>query len=233
MTHRAVLLSLVLAPVLCPADTDIDDPAAEAVEDRKTPIVKNGGFEHVDPEDPSKPQYWFKPDGLGVQWTNEPGRGKVMRIDTSISEKDMVTRWKEAGLTNFWDIPEPADNAVAATYGLSYYSDAFPATKGQAYRVTFDFKTTASGGGAKLWVRGYGMIKGRHRRRYETIVNCRDGGKAWKPFSQAFHPTRLRPKVTELKVMLYAYWPPGVYWFDNVKIEPISNEDYEKSRRTP
>ena len=35
-------------------------------------------------------------------------------------------------------------------------------------------------------------------------------------------PTKFRPEVTEMKVMLFAYHPPGVYWFDNVKIEPVS-----------
>jgi hypothetical protein len=39
-----------------------------------------------------------------------------------------------------------------------------------------------------------------------------------------FSPTRVRPEVTEMRVMLYAYWPPGVYWFDNVRIEPAADE---------
>ena len=30
-----------------------------------------------------------------------------------------------------------------------------------------------------------------------------------------------RPGVSEMKVMLYAFWPPGVYWFDNLTIEPV------------
>jgi hypothetical protein len=33
-----------------------------------------------------------------------------------------------------------------------------------------------------------------------------------------------------MRVMLYAYWPPGVYWFDNVAIEPVSQDVYERER---
>ena len=33
-----------------------------------------------------------------------------------------------------------------------------------------------------------------------------------------------------MKVMLYAYWPPGIYWFDNLRIIPVTNEEYERDR---
>jgi len=191
----------------------------------KDPIVPNGKFEQVDPADPTRPAHWDRPDGLGVHWTTDPDdpkRGKVIRINTSIPEKDMEVRWRELGIEK-WHIPNAAANAISDTYGLSFYSAAFPIVSNQAYRVTFDFK-----GGGKVWVRGYGMFRGEKRRRYETIVNCRSATpKEWTTLSQCFHPTRLRPRVTEMKVMLYAFYPPKDYWFDNVRIEPVSFEEYE------
>jgi hypothetical protein len=33
--------------------------------------------------------------------------------------------------------------------------------------------------------------------------------------------------------MLYAYWPPGQYWFDNVKVEEISDEEYKRLKAIP
>ena len=193
------------------------------------PVVPNGDLEQADPDDATRPWHWDRPDGLGVQWVPGPGagHGKAIRMDTAISEKDMVAQWRKVGITK-WDIPNAAGNAIAATYGLSFYSDTIPVVSGQAYRVSFDYK--GPGGGGKLWVRGYGEFRGRTRRRYETIVNCRVPNSEWNRLSQCFHPTRLRPLVTEMKVMLYAYWPPGVYWFDNVTIDPVTYEEYERDK---
>ena len=201
-----------------------------------TNLVANGGFEKAEPGRADQPAAWDRLDGLGVQWVEapeEPGaesHGHAIRLDTAVSEKAMVEQWRRVGIRD-WDIPNPANDPVAATYGLSFYSAAMPVVSGQAYRVTFDFKG-ASGGG-KLWVRGWGQFQGERRRRYETIVFCRVPDKNWHAFSQVFHPTRLRPEVTEMKVMLYAYWPPGAYWFDNVRIEPVTPAEYERERRQP
>jgi len=200
------------------------------------PLLPNGALEAADPADSSRPACWDRPDGLGVRWEAAPDdpdggqpRGKSIRMDTSVSEKAMVERWRAAGITN-WDIPKPADTEVAATYGLSYYSDAIPVKSGQAYRVTVDFKAPEAGEGGKVWVRGYGEFHGEKRRRYETVVFCRVPDGRWTTISQVFHPTKHRPEVAEMRVMLYAYWPPGVYWFDNVRIDPVSDEEYEQAR---
>jgi hypothetical protein len=184
-------------------------------------LLPNGDFEKANPSDPRRPWHWDLPDGLGVQWLTAPGtgHGKAIRMNTAISERDMVAQWRKMGLSQ-WDIPNPAGNAIADTYGLSFYSDAIPVKSGMAYRVSFDFK--GHSGGGKLWVRGWGMFEGERRRRWETIVFCRSKGNEWTHFEQDFHPTKHRPEVTEMKVMLYSYHPAGEYWFDNVKIEPIA-----------
>jgi hypothetical protein len=198
--------------------------SAVPADDKAVNLVQNGGFETTDAADTNKPAFWDRPDGLGVQWLVEEGgkgHGKAIRMNTAISEADMVQQWRKVGIDK-WDIPKPTKAEVAGSYGLSFYSDSTPVVSGQAYRVSFNFK--GAGGGGKVWVRGYGLLKGKERRLYETIVNCNRGGKGWTSYSRTFHPTTNTPHVVSMKVMLYAYWPPGVYWFDDLAITPVSNE---------
>ena len=191
-------------------------------------ILPNGNFERVDPADSRRPLGWDLPDGLGVQWT-QSDHGKAIRLDTQISEIRMDEQWTKMGLTNTWFIPNAASTAIAETYGLSYYSAAIPVKIGQSYRVSFDFKG-ASGGG-KVWVRCFGQQAGETRRLYEKIVFCEKKGTDWVHYQEVFFPTKYRPAVTEMRVMLYAYYPAGVYWFDNVVIEPISVEEYDREKK--
>jgi hypothetical protein len=184
-----------------------------------TNLVANGEFETVDPVDSRRPAGWALPDGLGVRWEDGgPASGRAIWLDTRISEVEMVRQWRVTGLTNTWDIPKPAGNAVADTYGLSYYCDSFPVASGQVYRVRCDVHGS---GGVKVWVRGYGMFRGRLTKRYEAMMNCNGGAGVWTPNAMAFNPTLHRPEVTEMRVMLYAYYPPGRYGFDNVVVEPV------------
>jgi hypothetical protein len=219
-------LILLCSPCLSAPTQGASDATSPAA---STNLLLNGDFETTDASDSTAPAHWDKPDGLGVRWVEaaEKTHGKTIRMDTAVSERDMVAQWKKTGLTQ-WDIPEPAGGPVAATYGLSYYSDWIPVKSGHACRVSFDFK--GHSGGAKVWVRGYGEFRGQSRRRqYETIVNCRVPGKGWYRFTQVLHPTKRKPAVSEIRVMLYAYWPPGVYWFDNVTVQPIPEAEYEKA----
>jgi hypothetical protein len=185
-------------------------------------LLNNGDFEKTDPRDKDKPLGWDRVDGLGVQWTPAPeaAHGKAIRMDTRVSEQAMQAQWIKTRLTNLWNIPKPGKNAIAETYGLSLYSDSMPVKAGQAYRITFDYK--GANAGAKVWVRGWGMFQGEKRRRWETVITCHASGNGWTTISQVFHPTRSRPGVTEMRVMLFAFYPAGVYWFDNVRIEPVA-----------
>ena len=193
-------------------------------------LLPNGDLEKADAKDSSKPLNWDRPDGRGVQWVDsgDKSHGKAIRMDTAITEKAFVEQCKKVGLEK-WAFPNPAGNAIAETYGLSLYSDAIALQKGQAYRVSFDFK--GKGGGGKLWVRCYGERESEKVRMYETVVTCEGKTNEWKHFSQVFFPTKFRPAVTEMRVMLFAYYPPGVYWFDNITIEPVSEEVYGREKQ--
>ena len=197
---------------------------------RAESLLTNGGFEKADATHSTQPAGWDRLDGLGVRWeteTNGPAN-RFIRMDTAISEKAYVSSCQATGLVK-WVFPNPANDAIAATYGLSYYSDSLPVVTGQAYRLTFRYRG-ASGGG-KVWVRGYGMIRNEERRRYDTVVNCRTPGTGWTSFSQCFHPTRHTPTVTRMRIMLFAYWPPGVYTFDEVAVTPVSEAEWLADHR--
>lgn len=212
-------------------------PAADAPN-----LVPNPTFDQPDPADPARPAGWELPDGLGIQWLDAPkGHGKAIRMDTRISETDMEAQWKLKKLDGEWHIPNAAKNPIAETYGLSLYSKPFPIKRGRPYRVTYDYLGAA--GGVKVWVRGYVATtdaegKPTMRRIYEAVANGDQhrGGKdeEWHTTSMCFHPTIEReatknlPKVTEMRVMLFAFHPPQVYWFDNPVVAEISDEEYAK-----
>ena len=142
--------------------------------------------------------------------------------------RDIDNRTMAAFITQKLSDAGPADNAVAETYGLSLYSDAIPVQPAQPYRITFDFKGPS--GGAKVWVRGWGMLQGKERRRWETWVACNSKGEGWTTCSQVFFPGKFRPEVTKMRVMLYSFYPAGLYWFDNVRIQPITLQEYKAAK---
>jgi hypothetical protein len=191
---------------------------------RAQSVLPNGDFEQGDPARPGKPAHWDLPDGLGVQWTDAPNvlgappHGKAIRMDTAQSEKVMVASYTKAGLTQ-WVFPNASDGPISATYGLSLYSEAMPVVPGKTYRVTFDYMAD-KGTAGKLWFRAYANVNGEKKRVYEGTIDCGGSG-GWKQFTGLFHPTKYRPNVDEFKIMLFAYNPSGLAWFDNVRVELV------------
>lgn len=220
-------------------------------------LVVNGSFERADPDDSAAPLAWERPDGLGVAWLEAPlaggaPRGHALRLDTRVPERDLVASWRRAGITG-WDIPQAAANPVAETYGLSVYGDPIPVRRGQAYRLSWWWLGPPSG--IKVWVRGYARVAEdvlavtatatgaagrppvgttRRRRLYEAVaggdayVTGDDG--VWHHARHVFNPTRNTPAVSEMRIMLYAFYPPRAYWFDDLCLEPIDEDAYARER---
>ncbi len=216
--------------------------------------LPNGSFEETAekrPGCPPAPRGWADPDGLTIRWIKDPmapEHGHVIVLDTDIYETDAKKRQAAMREAREKGTPSPEApekkavpdkdqySAIGATYGVSFYSSKIACKPKQAYKISFDYQ--GPDGGAKVWVRGWGMLRDEERRRWETIVNCRTQGAGWRHFEQAFHPTR-RPlskdkvvyqSISHLRVMLYAYWPRGQYAFDNLKIEEISDEEYTRMK---
>lgn len=215
-----------------------------AVASAAEPLVRNGDFESPDPTDATRPLGWGRPDGLGVRWAEAPSSadgktsGKAMRFDTAVSEKAMVASWKAQGITE-WDVPDASGGPIGATYGLSLYSDPFPIVQGQPYAIEVRHRGV---GGGKIWVRGYVRSGDKLKRVYEAQTELKPSAD-WVQVVYAFHPTKAHPPIpppTEMKVMLYAYWPAGESWFDDVRLRPASAEELatedarrEQARGTP
>jgi hypothetical protein len=189
-------------------------------------IVPNGDFGAAE-KDAKHPSQWAVLDGRGVQWGDAPGGGKGIRMDTAVSEIDMDASWKAAGISDF-SVPNATKDPIAATYGLSYYSDAVPVEAGRTYRLRYEFQGDPAG--VKVWVRGYGDLKGEKRKLWEAVANGANGvdaGGGWRAMTMEVAPTAHRP-VAEVKVMLYAYWPAGTYWFRRVTLEPLPKDEAKR-----
>jgi len=195
---------------------------------RAQSVLPNGDFEQGDPAHPGNALHWDAVDGLGVRWTDAPPlpgappHGKAIRMDTAVSEINMVASYQKAGLTQ-WVFPHPATNAIAETYGLSLYSEAVPAIPGKNYRITFDYMSEKGTAGFIL-LRGYTKADGKDTRVYEKKIECGSTG-AWKTFTGIAHTGRSPQPVDEFKIMLFAYYPGGVAWWDNIKVEPVDDSN--------
>ncbi|MBA3846532.1 MAG: hypothetical protein H0X45_07800 [Planctomycetes bacterium] len=186
-------------------------------------LLPNGDFAAADPEEARKPLAWQFPDGVGAAWLDAPDGGKAIRLDTRVSETAMNDAWNAIGLKDFL-IPKPATTAMAEFYGLSYYSDPIAIEAGRSYRLSYEFQGPA--GGVKVWLRGYGDLKRadgsvEQRKLWESVVAGVGDGAGWHAVEHTTNPTKHRPAVRTVRVMLYAYYPADIYWFRNVRLELV------------
>jgi len=209
---------------------------ASPEEDARVPttgpeLVKNGDFE----SGTDAPDGWDRPDGLTTFWARgaRSDRGRFLRIDTNVLESQWRT-WREkvkAGARAADAPPKspthaPKYDTVAGTYGIAYFSDPIAVTPGQSYKVTV---ACHSGGDdfffPKLFIRGYGNVAGESRVVYDAYLALRTAtqGKDWETNVRLIRiPTDTRAPVTHVRLMLYAYWPPGCYEFDDVSMKEVA-----------
>lgn len=144
-------------------------------------------------------------------------------------------------------VPEPPEpkyarppyySAVGGLHGIHYRSAYIRVRPGAVYRITVDARV-ASRGGAKVFLKGF--VDERKQTEEGPLVLKREIYRApmtlhgltneWRRFSRVFHPARskgarvrrrLRPEW--LQVQLYSYWPVGLYYWDNVRLEVVGYE---------
>lgn len=239
------LLQAFAAPV--PAAT-AGGAAAGTPTTKVVNLVRNGGFESGD----KCPDGWLiryarvdlsnltdirALDNLTLFWEAKAGpTGKCIRMDTDVIQKE-VHRRMEALIADP-DAPRwtktptrpPKYDTAAGLEGVMFYSDPIPVEKGKFYRMLVDAMARTKGV-PMMFVRGYGMAKtakGKQvkKKLYDTYVSCRFTTQGrWQHFEQNFCPTDRTPAVTEIRVMLYAYWPPGLYYWDNVAIAEVPESE--------
>jgi len=192
-------------------------------------VNRNGSFEAGSGE---RPLGWQRIDGLTSFWVQDPtgsGRGKVIKMDTRVLQSQ-ASRWWErwrAGAAAS-DAPEPVFakppyyDAVAGLHGVHFYSDFYRVEPNRRYWIVADV-CGRSGKFVfpKVFIKGYAVVAGGVRERaaerrevWNTYVACRGlANHKWKHFCQEFVPPA---GVRWIRVVLYAHWPPGVYYWDNV-----------------
>jgi hypothetical protein len=193
-------------------------------------LVKNPGFEEGD----RHPAHWSRCDGLTQFWEKDEQRGgKCLRLYTRICNEEYHARLEEMKLENPPPPKPPREikgigyDTVGGNDGVVFWSDWIDVQPGRRYTLKADVR---SGGGVpKIFVKGYtdlpldiddnGKVKKVMipRVTYKIFLDCA-GGPSWKTSSLEFCPTHSREDVRRMRVMIFAYWPPENYWFDNIGI---------------
>ncbi len=209
-------------------------PRATPEADAKVPtrgpnLVANGGFE----AGAVHPEGWDRIDGLTTfldRGTSPDGR--CLKMDTDVYHNQWMAwraRWKAGAAPSEAPAKRPTSgpkyDTVAGIYGVAFDSAPIPVEPGATYKLEVDFKGKSKLGGAieffpKLFVRGYGEVAGETRVVYDAqlALRCHTQGARWEHNVRLIEvPTDTQAPVEFVRVKLYAYWPPAVYFFDNVR----------------
>lgn len=232
MTRSAFLIPLVILLAAFASD--------ESKSNKKSAnLVQNGGFEKGAAR--KGPEGWQRPDGLCSFWTEDPSRpGKVMKFDTNVLLEEFRQRREEMKQK---DPPPPREKTppqpgqkyktVAAHDGVGFVSDPIPVEKGRSYCLSVDCRGESylkKKVTPKVFVLGYFELRGAERRGYKAHKNCPAEAK-WSTHTMEFNPTARSSQVTHIRVKLFPYWPPGTYYFDNVRIEAVEMPDEAPKER--
>jgi hypothetical protein len=218
-------------PPKAPAPAPRDPAAAPpAILPAGPNLVKNPGFEEGDKD----PAHWDRCDGLTSFWVRDETRGgRCLRLFSAILLDDYHARLEEMKLPTP-PPPKPARafhppgyDTVGGNDGVSYWSDWIDCKPATRYALAADVRS--EGGTPKIFVKGYSEIpaeiddngkakKTMLRRVTFKIFLDAAGGKDWKTSTVDFCPTHDREDVKWMRIMLFAYWPPENYWFDNIRL---------------
>jgi hypothetical protein len=189
-------------------------------------LVKNGGFETGD----KTPDGWQRIDGLTTFWADGGAGGKCLKVNTDVYH-DQWVEWQKkykAGATAA-EAPQvnPTSGAkydtVAGIYGVAYDSAPIPVQPGKAYKVSISYKGVSDDFFfPKLFIRGWGDVKGEKRVLYDAYLalRCKTAGRQWESNVRIVEiPTDTQSKIEYVVLKVYAYWPPGTFYFDNVSMK--------------
>lgn len=190
-------------------------------------LLLNGTFDDGD----ATAAHWEPADGLTTFFVNEPGRGRIVMMDTGV-ERRQALDWHKA----FTSDPsrKPPDRkpiapksygSIGGNEGVMLDSEFITCQPGQNYKLTADFKGV---GKPFVWIKGFlwhparkTWVDGYQTRLEPAVVSTSE----WHTASIGFNPTAKSPRIQKFKVRLYAYWPNGHYYFDNVRVEAITPEE--------
>ncbi len=189
-------------------------------------LLENGSFDYGE----KTPDSWEPANGLTSFYINEPGRGRIVKMDSRISRMQALDWMKQFKANPDAAPPQPVIpknelDSIASNEGVWLDSGFIKVNPGQNYKLSVDFKGTAS---PIVWIKGFMLhpVRKDYADAYQTrLVPDNPDKEKWKTFSIGFNPTAKSPKVEKIKVRIYAFWPPGIYYFDNVRVEEITTEE--------
>ncbi|KPJ75462.1 MAG: hypothetical protein AMS14_03525 [Planctomycetes bacterium DG_20] len=209
-------------------------PTATPEADAKAPtrgpeLVANGGFE----TGTASPDGWQRLDGLTTFWSDGGASGKCLKINTDVYHDEWVAwqkKYKAGAKAD--DAPNPTPTSgpkydtVAGIYGVAYDSAPIPVTPGKAYKVSIDYRGKSTDFFfPKLFIRGWADVAGEKRVVYDAYLalRCATDGKQWESNVRICEiPTLAQSKIEYVVLKVYAYWPPGTFYFDNVSMKEVA-----------
>ena len=118
---------------------------------------------------------------------------------------------------------EPAKQwtSIAATSGMEYESEYIPCTYNQEYKISIDIKKNDPK--VIVFVKAYRYDKKKMKsfEVYRAPMHCYPENPGdWSTCSRTF---KIKVSTAQkMKVVVYAYWPKGVVYFDNVRLIEIN-----------
>ncbi|MDZ7816637.1 MAG: hypothetical protein U5N86_11780 [Planctomycetota bacterium] len=219
-------------------------------------LLANGDFEKKNPKH-DRPAHWQLCDGLTTFYESFKGRGKVIRIDTSVEKQQARERWQvmiEKGV----DAPPAPEKkeaegkygTIGAVDGVHFFSDPISVKKGARYKLAVDTKgLTTELFFTKIFVKGYTQITRKRkvsqedgsireetqteqRQVYKWYLQCRNLEEyKWRHYEE-WLPNKMPQNVDFVKICIYAYWPcKHMYYFDDLSfyegVDPPEEEGEE------
>jgi hypothetical protein len=192
-------------------------------------LVKNGGFETGD----KTPADWQRIDGQTTFWTADGNPGKCLKINTDVYHDEWVEwqkKYKAGATADQAPTPTPTKgpkyDTVAGIYGVAFDSRPIPVTPGKAYKVSISYKGKSDDFFfPKLFIRGWADIQGEKRVVYDAYLalRCKTAGKDWESNVRICEiPKDTQSPIEYVVLKVYAYWPPGTFYFDNVSMKEVA-----------
>jgi len=181
-------------------------------------------------------RFFTKPeDGQATKW-NAKVRALIDELKTKTKGRPQSVSKNPLPPPPQPDFPSNKYATVGGIHGTVYLSEPIKLKPGGIYRITFDIKNDTGKGGMIIFVKGYFFYKqhGRYRNCGRLQKKLVDATNEWRRVSIIFHPStwtsvfgQEKVRAEHMKIQLYSYWPPGNYYWDNVKLDIIGFEPYE------
>jgi hypothetical protein len=141
----------------------------------------------------------------------------------------------------------PYYDTVAGIHGVHYRSAYIPCAQGAVYRFSVDARTEAEGE-PKVFIKGFfdeqmqtkAGVQVVRRDAYQAPIFLDPCDGQWRRYARLFRPSQSKttldgkPVMSQyLQVQIYAYWKPGNYYFDNVRLDIVGMEPQEPAAAPP